>query len=89
VCALTRIADADRVVELFDLARARDAESDDVTAVTSRGEDRFAQRRADALTTMAETTLWIIPTDVLDYDIAIGGLLSLQQKRLPPETITA
>jgi len=32
---------------------------------------------------------WIIPTDDLDYDIAIGGLLSLQQKRLPPETMTA
>ena len=27
--------------------------------------------------------------DDLDYDIAVGGLLSLQQKRLPPETITA
>ncbi len=30
---------------------------DDVTAVTSVNENRFAQRRADALTTMAETTL--------------------------------
>jgi hypothetical protein len=30
---------------------------DDVTAVTSAGENRFAQRRADALTTMAETAL--------------------------------
>jgi hypothetical protein len=29
----------------------------DVTAVTSKDENRFAQRRADALTTMAETTL--------------------------------
>ena len=29
----------------------------DVTAVTSANEDRFAQRRADALTTMAETAL--------------------------------
>jgi hypothetical protein len=38
-------------------AQQRDTKSDDVTAVTSRGEDRFAQRRADALTTMAETTL--------------------------------
>ena len=38
-------------------AQTRDTESDDVTAVTSRVEDRFAQRRADALTTMAETTL--------------------------------
>jgi len=32
-------------------------ESDDVTAVTSEPPDRFAQRRADALTTLAETTL--------------------------------
>jgi hypothetical protein len=31
--------------------------ADDVTAVTSVNENRFAQRRADALTTMAETTL--------------------------------
>jgi len=38
-------------------AQERDAEPDDVTAVTSTTEDRFAQRRADALTTMAETTL--------------------------------
>jgi hypothetical protein len=30
---------------------------DDVTAVTSAGENRFAQRRADAPTTMAETAL--------------------------------
>jgi len=170
-------------------AQERDAESNDVTAVTSAVEDRFAQRRADALTMMAETTLrhggcrfpgcshrrfvdahhiehwadggktsidnlvllcrrhhrlvheggfglekiaggrihctrpdgrviddhprlprgtiealrysnqqagqaidassWVIPGDDLDYDIAIGGLLSLQQKRIPPETITA
>ena len=32
-------------------------EAEDVTAVTSEDGDRFAQRRADALTTMAETTL--------------------------------
>jgi len=38
-------------------AQQRDTQSDDVTAVTSRVEERFAQRRADALTTMAETTL--------------------------------
>jgi hypothetical protein len=31
--------------------------ADDVTAVTSVNENRFAQRRADALTTMAETAL--------------------------------
>jgi len=31
--------------------------ANDVTAVTSENEDRFAQRRADALTTMAETVL--------------------------------
>ena len=36
---------------------AHDAESDDVTAVTSEDENRFAQNRADALVTMAETTL--------------------------------
>ncbi|MCP4332617.1 MAG: DUF222 domain-containing protein [Gammaproteobacteria bacterium] len=38
-------------------AQEPDAQSDDVTAVTSTEENRFAQRRADALTTMAETTL--------------------------------
>ena len=38
-------------------AQEPDAESEDVTAVTSAVENRFAQRRADALTTMAETTL--------------------------------
>ena len=38
-------------------AQESDAESEDVTAVTSTVENRFAQRRADALTTMAETTL--------------------------------
>jgi len=38
-------------------AQERDVESEDVTAVTSAVENRFAQRRADALTTMAETTL--------------------------------
>ena len=31
---------------------------------------------------------WIIPGDDLDYGIAIGGLLSLQQRRIPLETIT-
>jgi hypothetical protein len=34
-----------------------DDAANDVTAVTSKDENRFAQRRADALTTMAETTL--------------------------------
>ena len=34
-----------------------DDAANDVTAVTSKDESRFAQRRADALTTMAETTL--------------------------------
>ncbi|RLA27154.1 MAG: hypothetical protein DRR11_18710, partial [Gammaproteobacteria bacterium] len=38
-------------------AQESDAESEDVTAVTFAVENRFAQRRADALTTMAETTL--------------------------------
>ncbi|MCP4471757.1 MAG: DUF222 domain-containing protein [Gammaproteobacteria bacterium] len=36
-----------------------------------------------------DASSWIIPADELDYDIAIGGLLSLRQKRLSPETITA
>ena len=36
-----------------------------------------------------DASSWIIPTDDLDYGIAIGGLLSLRQRRLPPETITA
>jgi hypothetical protein len=35
-----------------------------------------------------DASSWIIPGDDMDYDIAIGGLLSLRQKRLPPETIT-
>ena len=35
----------------------RETEPEDVTAVTSEPSDRFAQRRADALTTLAETTL--------------------------------
>jgi hypothetical protein len=35
-----------------------------------------------------DASSWIIPTDDLDYDIAIGGLLSLRQKRQPPEAIT-
>ncbi|MCP4766517.1 MAG: DUF222 domain-containing protein, partial [Gammaproteobacteria bacterium] len=36
-----------------------------------------------------DASSWIISGDELDYGIAIGGLLSLQQKRPPPETITA
>jgi hypothetical protein len=36
-----------------------------------------------------DASSWIIPTDDLDYDIAIGGLLSLRQKELPPEATTA
>jgi hypothetical protein len=35
-----------------------------------------------------DASSWIIPGDALDYGIAIGGLLSLRQRRLPPETIT-
>ena len=35
---------------------------EDVTAVTSEPPERFAQRRADALTTLAETTLRHGPT---------------------------
>jgi len=53
--ALNAAMDAQREVERD--AQARDEESEDVTAVTSGVVDRFAQRRADALTTMAETTL--------------------------------
>jgi hypothetical protein len=40
----------------------RDAKSGDVTAVTSAVEDRFAQRRTDALTTLAETTIYNWPS---------------------------
>jgi hypothetical protein len=38
-------------------AEQNEAETDDVTAVTSVPSESFAQRRADALTTLAETTL--------------------------------
>jgi hypothetical protein len=38
-------------------AESNKVEPDDVTAVTSEPRDRFAQRRADALVTLAETTL--------------------------------
>jgi len=38
-------------------AEQKEMESDDVTAVTSEPPDSFSQRRADALTTLAETTL--------------------------------
>jgi hypothetical protein len=38
-------------------AGENDDTANDVTAVTSESENRFAQRRADALTTMAETAL--------------------------------
>jgi len=38
-------------------AEPNEAEPDDVTAVTSEPSNRFAQRRADALSTLAETTL--------------------------------
>ena len=38
-------------------AEQNEAEPDDVTAVTSEASESFAQRRADALTTLAETTL--------------------------------
>ena len=48
--ALNAAMDAQRPEEDDDAAN-------DVTAVTSKDENRFAQRRADALTTMAETTL--------------------------------
>jgi len=43
-------------------AEQNDVESEDVTAVTSEPPDSFAQRRADALTTLAETTLRHGPT---------------------------
>jgi len=43
-------------------AKPNEAESDDVTAVTSEPSNRFAQRRADALTTLAETSLRHGPT---------------------------
>jgi len=43
-------------------AEQKDVKPDDVTAVTSNPPERFAQRRADALTTLAETTLRHGPT---------------------------
>jgi len=43
-------------------AEQNEAKSEDVTAVTSEPPERFAQRRADALTTLAETTLRHGPT---------------------------
>ncbi|MCP4768000.1 MAG: DUF222 domain-containing protein, partial [Gammaproteobacteria bacterium] len=43
-------------------AQQNEVESDDVTAVTSEPSNRFAQRRADALSTLAETTLRHGPT---------------------------
>jgi len=56
------------VLQAFNAAMdARDAEqnsveSDDVTAVTPDPPDSFSQRRADALTTLAETTIRHCPT---------------------------
>jgi len=47
---------------------------------------RCANQQADQA---IDASSRVIPGDELDYDIAIGGLLSLRQKRLPPETITA
>jgi hypothetical protein len=35
-----------------------------------------------------DASSWIIPADDLDYDIAIGVLLALRQKRLSTETVT-
>jgi len=43
-------------------AERSETKSEDVTAVTSDPPERFAQRRADALTTLAETTLRHGPT---------------------------
>jgi len=43
-------------------AEQKEVESDDVTAETSEPPERFAQRRADALSTLAETTLRHGPT---------------------------
>ena len=52
--AINAAMDAQRPGGICD---AGDDAANDVTAVTSKDENRFAQRRADALTTMAETTL--------------------------------
>jgi hypothetical protein len=52
--ALNAAMDAQHAGEFGD---ERDDAANDVTAVTSENRDRFAQRRADALTTMAETAL--------------------------------
>ena len=46
---------------------------------------RYGNRQAGQA---IDASSWIIPGDDLDYGIAIGGLLSLQQKRIPPKTLT-
>jgi len=46
---------------------------------------RRGNRQADQA---IDASKWIIPADEMDYGMAIGGLLSLRQKRTPPETIT-
>jgi len=49
-------------------AEQKEVESDDVTAETSEPPERFAQRRADALSTLAETTLRHGPTALSDVN---------------------
>ena len=46
---------------------------------------RCANRQAEQA---IDASSWVIPGDDLDYGIAIGGLLSLQQQQRPSETIT-
>ena len=50
-------AEPDNVAAVTPVTTGDNPESDDVTAVTPAAENRPAQRRADALTTMAQTTL--------------------------------
>jgi len=62
---------------------------DDETPWGAIGRSKRATVAAGFRAAVITASSWIIPTDDLDYDIAIGGLLSLQQKQLPPETISA
>ena len=55
--AASEADESGNVTAVTPVATGDTPESDDVTAVTSTTENRPAQRRADALTTMAQTTL--------------------------------
>ena len=62
VRAVTRIADPDNERELLDLAQHATAAQVEKLVRAYRGVERRAQHRADALTTLAETTLHHGPT---------------------------